>query len=90
MITLKLKYNFEMMEIDDQQMAVPVGDGADEFHGILKLNKSAAAIFNLLKDETTEEAIIEKLLESYDATEDELKVYVHNYIQELKDSGFIE
>lgn len=87
---MKLKYTFEMMELDDQQMAVPVGEGADEFHGILKLNKSAAAIFRLLKENTTEEAVIAKLLETYDIEEDELKTYVHEYIEELKGAGVIE
>lgn len=79
-----------MMELDDQQMAVPVGEGADKFHGILKLNESAAAIFGLLKEDTTEEAIVAKLLETYDTEEDELKKYVHEYIEELKGAGFVE
>lgn len=87
---VKLKYTFEIMELDDQKMAVPVGDGADEFHGILKLNTSAAAIFELLKEDTTEDAVIAKLLETYDIEEDELKTYVHEYIEELKGSGFVE
>lgn len=87
---MKLKYTFEMMELDDQQMAVPVGEGADKFHGILKLNESAAAIFGLLKEDTTEEAIVEKLLEKYETTEEEARTYVHEYVSELKEEGFIE
>lgn len=86
---MKLKYTFEMMEIDDQLMAVPVGDGADEFHGILKLNSSAASIFELLKEDTTEEEIVSKLQESYESS-DELKTYVHDYIAQLKEAGFVE
>lgn len=87
---MKLKYTFEMMELDDQQMAVPVGEGADEFHGILKLNGSAAEILKLLKEDTTEEAVTAALLEKYDAQEEELRKYVHDYINELKEAGFVE
>ena len=81
---MKLKYTFELMEVEDQQMAVPVGENADELHGILKLNKSAAAIIELLKEETTEEEIVEKLLEKYDAPKEEIQKSVHEYIQELE------
>lgn len=87
---MKLKYTFEMMELDDQQMAVPVGEGADEFHGILKLNGSAAEILKLLKEDTTEEAVTAALLEKYDIQEEELRKYVHDYISELKEAGFVE
>ena len=86
---MKLKYTFEMMEIDDQQMAVPVGDGAQEMHGILKLNKSAAAILELLKEDTTEEQIVQGMLERFDGTEDEIKACVHDYIAELEVAGLL-
>ena len=86
---LKLKYTFEILEIDEQQMAVPVGEGADELHGILKLNKSAAAILELLKEETTEEEIVEKLLEKYDEPKEELQKYVHEYMKELEEAELL-
>ena len=86
---MKLKYTFEMMEIDDQQMAVPVGDGAQEMHGILKLNKSAAAILELLKEDTTEEQIVQGMLERFDGPEDEIKACVHDYIAELEEAGLL-
>ena len=86
---MKLKHTFEMMEIDEQQMAVPVGDGADAFHGILKLNKSAAAILELLREDTTEEEMVQKLMEDYDTSEEEIRTYVHDYVEELKAAGFI-
>ncbi len=86
---MKLKYTFEIMEIDDQLMAVPVGDGADEFRGILKLNASAVAIFGLLKEEISEEEIVEALKNEYEDSK-ELKTYVHDYLEQLKEAGFIE
>ena len=87
---MKLKHTFEMMEIDEQKMAVPVGDGADAFHGILKLNQSAAAILELLKEETTEEEMVQKLKGGYDSSEEEIRTYVHDYVEELKKAGFVE
>lgn len=87
---MKLKYTFEMMEIDDQPMAVPVGDGADELHGILKLNKSAAAIIELLKEDITEDQIVEKMLERFDGDEQEIRACVHDYLAELNETGLLE
>ncbi len=78
------------MEIEDQQMAVPVGDNADKLHGILKLNKSAAEIIELLKEDTTEDEIAAKLLEKYDDTEENLKKSVHEYILELEKADLLE
>lgn len=86
---MELKYTFEIMEIDDQLMAVPVGEGADEFRGILKLNASAASIFELLKEDISEEEIVEALKNKYEDSK-ELKTYVHDYLEQLKEAGFIE
>ncbi len=87
---MKLKYTFEIMEIDDQLMAVPVGEKADELHGIVKLNKTASSIFECLKEDVSEEEIVEKLYESYESSLDELKEDVHSYLGELKEAGLIE
>ncbi len=86
---MKLKYTFEMMEVDEQTMAVPVGDGAEEFHGILKLNDSAAAILELLKEDTTLEAVTEKLLEQFDSSKEEMEEYVTDYVNQLKEAGLL-
>ena len=86
---MKLKYTFEMMEVDEQAMAVPVGDGAEEFHGILKLNDSAAAILELLKEDTTLEAVTEKLLEQFDSSKEEMEEYVTDYVNQLKEAGLL-
>lgn len=86
---MKLKYTFEMMEVDEQTMAVPVGDGAEKFHGILKLNDSAAAILELLKEDTTLEAVTEKLLEQFDSSKEEMEEYVTDYVNQLKEAGLI-
>ena len=86
---MKAKYTFEIMEIDDQMMAVPVGEEADELHGILKLNQSAAAILELLKEETSEEEIVQKLLEKYESSEEDMRNYVHDYLAELEEAGIL-
>ena len=88
---MKLKYEFETMEMDDQRVAVPVGDEAETaIHGIIKLNDSAAAIFELLKKETTEDAIVGAMEKEYDAAEPQIREYVRGFIDYLDGQELIE
>lgn len=87
---MKLKYAFEIMQIEDEHMAVPIGEKADELHAVFKLNKTAADILELLKEDTTEEEIIKKLSEKYDGSQDEIRKAVLEYISELKEAELLE
>lgn len=86
---MKLKYTFEAMKMDDQIVAVPIGDNAAEFHGIIKLNESAAAIFELLSEETAETEITERLLERYSCEREQLEAKVHKYLAQLEADGLL-
>ena len=58
---MKLKYEFTTTELGDEIIAVPVGDNAREFSGVLNLNSSAAAILKLLQKDTTVEQVVFEL-----------------------------
>ena len=87
---MKLKYQFEFMEMDDKIVAVPIGEGADDFHGVIKLNDSAAAIFELLTQDTTAEAVVDALAQKYDTPRAELTAFVTKYITELQAEGLLD
>lgn len=86
---MHLKYTFDTMELDDRIVAIPVGEGANGYHGVIKLNETAAFIFELLKKETTEEEIVKILEEKYDAARDTLAEDVHKFIMEFEEKGFL-
>ena len=74
---MRLKPDFITKEIDDVQFLVPLG--ADAFSGIVRSNKTAAFIVDCLKEETTEQGIIDAVANKYDAprqviTEDVKKI----------------
>ena len=87
---MKAKYSFDIMELDDDQVAVPVGMGAEQFHGVLKVNETAVAILKLLEEETTEDQIVEALLKEYTGDKTDISSYVHEYIERLKAEGIVE
>lgn len=87
---MKCKYTFEKMELDGDIVAVPVGDGADVLHAVLNLNEEAMRIIELLSEETTEDAIVAKLLSEYETTEREVQPLVHEFIGQLRQEGLLE
>lgn len=86
---MKLKYSFESMELDDQIMAIPVGQGAESLRCVIKLNESAAQIFKLLSKETTEEAIVIEMQKLY-GDDSKIADYVHDMIVRLNKEGMLE
>lgn len=87
---MKAKYSFEVMDLDDGLVAVPVGDGAEQFRGVLKVNETAVAILKLLEQETTEEAIVDALMKEYDGEKETIASFVNEFIETLKTEGVVE
>lgn len=58
--------NFEIVQLAEDRMAVPVGDEATAFHGVVALSEPAAYLLDLMKEPQTAENLVEKLLERYE------------------------
>jgi len=86
---MHLKYDFHTMALMGKVIAVPVGDGTESMKIILRLNRTAAAIFDLLKEETNEEQIVESLMTRYDVSKETLEHDVHMYIEEFRKRNLI-
>ena len=74
---MKLKPDFITQNIDSTQFLVPIGAGS--FQGIVRSNKTAAFIVDCLKEETTEEAIIDVMCKKYDAPRNVITSRVASY-----------
>jgi len=68
---VKLRYEFSVMEMDGEYMAVPVGENAGSFNGMLRMNEVSAEILDLLKEDTTPEAVHHILRERYPDSDDQ-------------------
>lgn len=86
---MRLKYEFETMELMDQIIAIPVGDSTEDYHEAIKLNGTAAFIFDLLKEETTVEAIVDRMEKEYDAPRETIEKDVRNNIAQFEKKGLI-
>ena len=67
---MKLRYEFPVMEMDGEYMAVPVGENAGSFNGMLRMNEVSAEILDLLKEDTTPEAVHRILRKRYPDSDD--------------------
>ena len=88
---MKLKYNFVTNEVADKIVAVAVGDDLSKFNGFIKMNDIGAYIFNMLKNDVTEDEIVACMQKDYpDAAEAEIREVVTGFVAELKKEDVIE
>ena len=85
---MKLKYNFVTNEVADKIVAVAVGGDLEKF---IKMNDTGAYIFNMLKSDVTEEEIVAAMKKDYeDATEEEIRETVSEFVGKLKEADVLE
>lgn len=81
---MMIKYIFEEVDMGEEIIIVPVGEGAAELNGVLKVNKEGREIFDFLRQETNTEAIVDALAQKYDNERNSLDKYVNQVIDTLR------
>lgn len=84
---MKLKKEFITHTSGDEQLMISAGGS---FNGMVRSNKTAAFIIDMLKDETTKEKIVSAMLERYDADEAVISADVDKVIDALRGIGAID
>ncbi len=87
---MKLKEGFILQQVGNEYMAVATGEAAKDFNGLIRNNKTSNDIFSLLMTETTEEEVVDAMLEKYDAPREVIAEDVHRTILRLREAGFID
>ena len=87
---MKLNPEYIIQQIGDSIVLVPVGEAAGKFHGIVQMNKTAAFIVSCMKEETTEEAIVEKMASKYDADRETIAADVKEILGTLRRINALE
>ena len=86
---MSVKDGFILHNIGEEYMAVATGEAAENFNGIVRNNETAAYIFELLQQETTEEAIVDAMCERYDADRSIIERDVKAVIEKMRSAGFL-
>ena len=84
---MKLKDTYITHDNDGEQILL---DTSSSFAGLIRSNKTAAFIVECLKEETTQEKIVEAMFEKYDAPKDVLAKDVSEVIEKLRKVGALD
>ena len=89
-VFMRLKYDFTVMDMGDEFAAVPVGEDAAKFNGMVKMNAISADIFEQLKSDTTPEKVHKYLKEKYpESTDDEIGHTLVDFLNKLIREGLL-
>lgn len=85
---MKLKKEFIQHETGNESLLIPAGGAG--FSGLVKGNKTLGAILALLKEDTTEDALVKAMQERFDAPADMIEADVKKALSELRKIGAID
>ena len=87
---MKIKSGFLVRKIANQYMAVPIGTRAKELHGMIGLNETAVFIWELMKEERTEQELAALVFEEYEISEEHALEAVKRFCESLQEEGVLE
>ena len=85
---MRLKDTFITQQIEDTQIMISLG--GETFGGMVRSNKTAAYIVDLLGRDTTREEIVDAMCARYDAPRDVIAADVDEVLATLRGIGALE
>lgn len=79
-----------MRNIAGSNIVVPVDKAGEIFNGMITLNESGAFFWECLKEETTVDEIVEKILDEYEIDEQTAKQDVEKFINMLRKNNLLD
>ena len=87
---MKLRGEFVIHQVINETLAIPVGDIALEFNGIIMLNNVSEVIWKCLEKGTELEEIISTVTDQFDVSKKEAKEDIITFINGLQEINLIE
>ncbi len=87
---MKLLSGVLISEVENEYVAVTLGEAGKKFNGMIRMNGTAAFLLKKLQNEISEEGLVAALLAEYDVSEEDAKANVASVLQKLRQAGLIE
>ncbi len=87
---MKLKYEFAVREIAGEYVLIPMGGAALAFSGMVSTNGVGAFICQQLKDETTEDAILDGICQEFSVDRDTARQDMLQFLDGLRRARLLE
>ncbi len=87
---MKVKTGFALHTLGNEYVVVPVGERTKDFHGMVRMNKSGAFIWEQMKGDFTRDDLINALLDHYEITNEVAEKTVDMFLAKLLSGGILE
>ena len=84
------KPGFQVVKVDKDYMAVPVGKRAASFDGVVKLSESGAFLLKALETEKTPGELTDMLVAEYDVDPERAAADVEKVVSTFIEYGIVE
>ena len=86
---MKLKPDFQIVQMANDYMLVPTGDQIDSFNGTVILNEVSAFMLNQLKEDLEIEDLVERLIMEFDVESATARQDVDAAVEKMKQIGIL-
>ena len=87
---MKIKDGYVIRKVMGNFVVIATGEASQEFHGMVKLNETAAEIWGYVSEGKDADAIVSEMLSKYEVDEAKLRSDVESTLETFKKQGFIE
>lgn len=87
---MKLKDGIVLGNVDGENFAIATGKAMKQFNGVIHNNKTAAYLFELLKEEQSEDSLVAAMLDRYDVDEDTARADIREVLEIMKNAGVLD
>ncbi|MBO5274991.1 MAG: PqqD family protein [Clostridia bacterium] len=87
---MKINENFLLRDVAGQKVVLPVGEAAEKFNGMIRLNDTGIYLWTLLEKDTDEDALLTAMLNDYDIDEETARADIHRFVEALRKAGILD
>ncbi len=87
---MNIKKGLVLRKVGDSYMVIPVGEMSKHFHGMIKLNSTAADVWQLISEGRSGEEVATIIADKYNVSLVKALSDVAALIQQMRDNNFIE
>lgn len=88
---MKIKNGFVVEKVGAKYLAVAVGERADEFNALIRMNETGVFLWNKLSEnDLTEKQLLDALLGEYDVDVERATTDVSAFLFKLRESGLLD
>jgi hypothetical protein len=89
-LILKIKEGFVLREVMGNYVVVAIGEASRNFRGMIKLNATAADIWNCISKGMDEAGIYDALFDKYEVDGEVLRADIRSTVETLRANGLLE